>query len=103
MTTAELQWLVGTAIGVVLSIAGIAIGAFRSMSGRLDKAVEKIEGSMKHEDDRLHERVNRVRDEYVRRDDFDKSMERVDGTLRDIREDQKKMIDMLTARAPSRR
>lgn len=110
MTVAELQWLTGVSVTVVVAIAGIAIGAFRSMAGRLDRAVERLSMSikdgdkelataMKEGDDKLHERINRVRDEYVPRRELDDHMKRIDATLGEIRTDQKKMLQAVTATA----
>ena len=95
MSGDELRWLVGTATTVVLAIATIAIGAFRAMSGRLDRAVEKIEIAMRSEDAQLHSRINDVRERYVRRDDFERHMQRLDEALKEIRADQKTIIGMM--------
>jgi hypothetical protein len=95
MTVSDLQWLVGTAIGVVLTVAGIAITALRAVNSRLDNVVEQIKAG----DDQLHERVNRVRDDmtngYVRRVDLDSHMKRTDDTLKEMRDDQKTIMRSL--------
>ena len=95
MTEEALRWLVGLSVTVILSIGGIAIGAFRAMSAKLDRAVEAIETTMRNEDAQLHSRINQVKDTYVRRDDFDKHMDRMDRRLNEIRSDQKELIDWL--------
>lgn len=97
MTVSDLQWLFGTAIGVVFSIAGIAVAALRAVNNRLDVIV----GQIKTGDDQLHERINRVRDDmangYVRRVDLDSHMKRTDDTLKEMRDDQKAIIRSLAA------
>ena len=109
MTVTELQWIVGLSVTVVLAIATIAIGAFRAMAARLDKVAEKLgsdlkEGdkelarAMKDSDDKLHDRLNRVRDEYVPRRELDEHMARMDKTLDEIKADQKNIIGILTSR-----
>lgn len=40
-------------------------------------------------DDKLHDRVNRVRDEYVRRTDLDSHLQRLDKNVDDLRADIK--------------
>ncbi|TLP48751.1 hypothetical protein FDK21_03575 [Cohaesibacter sp. CAU 1516] len=40
-------------------------------------------------DDRLHERVNRIRDEYVRRDDLHQHIGRIDQGLKDMRDESR--------------
>ncbi len=95
MTVSDLQWLIGTAVGVVLAVAGIAITALRAVNTRLDNVVEQIKAG----DDQLHERVNRVRDDmangYVRRVDLDSHMKRTDDTLKEMRDDQKAIMRSL--------
>lgn len=73
--------LVGIAVSVLVAIAGMLIAAFRTLSAKIDKGNGDMAKSIKDGDYALHERVNRVRDEYVRR---------VDSTLREIRTDQRK-------------
>lgn len=111
MTVTELQWIVGLSVTVVLAIASIAVGAFRAMAARLDKATERLgadlkEGdkelarAIKDGDDKLHDRLNRVRDEYVPRRELDEHMQRIDKTLDDIKGGQNRLIDLLTGRPP---
>jgi septal ring factor EnvC (AmiA/AmiB activator) len=95
MTVSDLQWLIGTAIGVVLAVVGIAVAALRAVNARLDNVIEQIKAG----DDQLHERVNRVRDDmangYVRRVDLDSHMKRTDDTLKEMRDDQKAIMRSL--------
>lgn len=95
MTVSDLQWLIGTAIGVVLAVIGIAVAALRAVNIRLDNVIEQIKAG----DDQLHERVNRVRDDmangYVRRVDLDSHMKRTDDTLKEMRDDQKAIMRSL--------
>lgn len=83
MTVSELQWLIGTAITTVLAIAGIAIAAFRATASRIDAVAVRV----KEGDDQLHDRINRVRDEYVRRVDLDSHLARIETNVRDMREE----------------
>lgn len=99
----EFQWLIGIAVTVVLSIAGIAVAAFRSMSAKIDEGSMKINEAMgdmrtsiKQGEDTLHDRVNRLRqdvsDNFVRRADVESHMKRLDDTMKEIRDDQKQII-----------
>lgn len=103
MQLAELQWLVGISLTVVLTIGGMLIAAFRTLSGKIDKGNTDMAKALKDGDDHLHERVNRIRDEYVRRVDLDGHLSRIDTTLREIREDQKEMNRAVLAALPARR
>ncbi len=101
MTIGELQWLIGIASTFILAVAGIAIGAFRAVSNRIDRAVEQMRVSVKEGDEQLHERVNRLRqdvsDNYVRRVDMESHMKRLDETLKEMRDDQKSIIRSLAS------
>jgi uncharacterized membrane protein YvbJ len=101
MTIPELQWLIGIAVTFVLAIGGIAASAFRAVTSRIDKAVDAMREAVKNGDDQLHNRVNRLRqdmsDNYVRRVDLDSHMKRVDETLKEMRDDQKKIIFQLAS------
>lgn len=70
----EIKWLIGIGVTMVLAFGGMLIGSFRNLSARIAAG-----------DDRLHERVNRVRDEYVRRDDLDGHLQRIDGNVNELR------------------
>lgn len=101
MTINELQWLIGIGLTFVLAVLGIAIGAFRAMSNRLDKAVSEVRDAVKDGDEKLHERVNRLRqdvsDNYVRRADLESHMSRSDVTQKEMRDDLKEIIKKLAA------
>ncbi len=112
MSTSDLQWLIGIAATLLLAIAGIAVGAFRAVGGRIDSAVDQMRTAVKEGDDQLHERVNRLRqdvsDNYVRRVDLESHMKRLDDMLKEVRDDQKQIIRQLaqleaqrTARKPA--
>lgn len=64
----------GTIIGIVIAI----IGLYRATADKIQKG-----------DDALHERVNRVRDEYVRRVDLDSHLQRLDQNLKELREENR--------------
>jgi len=107
MTVTEFQWIVGTALSLIAAMAAIAVGSFRAMGNKLDAAVGQLRQSiqqqetyMKNGDDALHDRVNRlcqdVSDNYVRRVDLDGHLKRIDDTMKEVRDDQKKLIETVT-------
>ncbi len=97
----ELQWLIGIAVSVLLGIGTIAFAAFRAVSGQINGAVAEMRKAVKDGDHELHERVNRLRqdvsDNYVRRVDLDSHMSRIDGTLKEVRDDQKQIMRSLAS------
>lgn len=83
MTFDQLQWLVGLSVTVMLGAIGLLIAAFRVLSGRIDTTKDEA----KKGDDALHERINRVRDEYVKRIDLDGHMARMETNVKELREE----------------
>jgi hypothetical protein len=89
----ELRWLFGVAVTTVVAIATIVIGAFRSLSGRMDRNDGELRHAIKVGDDGLHERINRVKDEYVRRVDLDQRLQHFQEIQAEIRTDIKAIRD----------
>lgn len=92
MMSNDLQWIVGAAFALVGLIGGV-IARDRQLSKMITEG-----------DDKLHERVNRVRDEFVRRDDLDNHIHRLDKSIdqlsKDIRDqsaETTKRLDALIA------
>lgn len=71
----DIKWLIGIAITLSSFLGGAIIMAFHSLSA-----------SIKSGDDKLHERINRVCDEYVERVDRDTQMKQLGYTVKEIRD-----------------
>lgn len=72
----EFQWMIGAALTVLLALGGVIIRALRSMS---DDVSTKIS--------RIHERVDGIKDTYVRRDDLFVHLEHIEKSLVDLKQD----------------
>lgn len=68
----DLKWAIGIAVTMIMAFGGIMVGTFRNVS-------MKIAG--------LHGRVDEVKEKYVRRDDLDGHINRIDTNLRELREE----------------
>ena len=99
MTGQEIIALIGLA-GTLLGIVVAAVTMYRNTAS-----------AIKEGDDALHERINRVRDDYVRRVDLDGHMTRIDQNVKEMREESRegtreinRRLDSLlqTARRPTR-
>lgn len=73
----DIKWLIGTLIGVVALVGGL-VTRDRQMANQIRAG-----------DDRLHERINRTRDEYVRRDDLDGQIRRLESSVTDMRDEMR--------------
>ncbi|MCE7026440.1 hypothetical protein [Jiella avicenniae] len=69
----ELRWIIGAAFALI----GL-IGGFIARDRQLTSTI-------KMGDDVLHDRINRTRDEYLRRDDFNAHMGRIETTVSELR------------------
>ena len=85
----EIQWLIGLAVGLGSTFTIALIAAFRSLSGSLKSAEDRLGAAIKAGDDQLHERVNRVRDEYVRRVDLDDHVKQIRDSVRELRDESR--------------
>lgn len=97
MSVEDLRWAIGIAVSAWLGMAGIIVGAFRSLSGKMDRNDRDVRISVKEGNDALHERVNRVRDEYVRRADLDDRLKHLQETQTEMRADIKAIRDTLAS------
>lgn len=75
MTVADIMWLVGTGVGVALTVAGMVIAAFQKLSSQVaDERAKRSEqtaalhAKMDGVKDELNGRIERVKDDYVRSD-----------------------------------
>lgn len=99
MTASELLALLGAA-ATIITIVGAIVASHRWTTDKIQKG-----------DDALHERVNRVRDEYVCRVDLDTHMARIETNVRELREESRegtreinrRLDTMLTALRPTER
>jgi len=86
----EIRWL----IGIGASLGALIVGAFYRLGGQ-----------MRTEIDVVHNRINKVRDEYVRRDDKDKSDARIEQMVKEIRDEQrayhKDVLQLMTSKRGS--
>lgn len=65
------------------------LGYFLTLVGAMWAYSRHVAQMIKSGDDALHERINRTRDEYVRRSDFDAHSARVEAQIKDLRQDVK--------------
>ncbi|PRA48156.1 hypothetical protein CQ062_22385 [Ochrobactrum sp. MYb68] len=72
----DIKWLIGLATGLGGTFTVALIATFRSLSS-----------SIREGDNQLHERVNRVRDEYVRRVDLDDHVKQLRDSVRELRDE----------------
>lgn len=75
----DLKWVVGLAVSVVSLIIAAFVGAFRNLATRISDSSKDVNG-----------RIDDVKEKYVRRDDLNSHLQRLDAGLHDLREDMSK-------------
>ncbi len=85
----DLKWLVGLIIGAVGLIGGI-VTRDRQMSKQIRES-----------EDCLHGRINRVKDEYVRKDDLANQIQRVEAGMKEMRDEMRLNASETTKRLDS--
>lgn len=73
----EIKWLIGAFIGLFTAVGGLIVR---------DRQVMK---SINDGDEKLHERINNVQANYVRRDDLNGHIQSIENNVRSMREEQR--------------
>lgn len=72
----DLKWLVGIAVTICLAVFGAIVTSFRTLAARISSGNSE-----------LHKRVDDVKEKYVRRDDLDGHISRMDASLKELRDE----------------
>lgn len=87
----ELKWAVGIALTLSTTFTVTIIASFRSLAFRISQGNKD-----------LHTRVDDVKEKYVRRDDLDGHILRIESGIRDLkdenRENHKQVMEILASR-----
>jgi hypothetical protein len=78
MMETDLRWFIGVAVTVVLALVTTIIAAFRNLAVRISTS-----------DREMLRRIDDVKEKYVRRDDLDGHITRLDQGMREIREEMR--------------
>ncbi|WP_147112066.1 hypothetical protein [Tateyamaria sp. syn59] len=85
----DLKWVIGIAMTITLFFGTALIGAFRNLSNKITARTAA-----------LHDRIDDVKEKYVRRDDLDGHIKRLDSRVQEIRdemrENHRQVIDAIT-------
>ncbi len=74
----DIKWLIGISASMAASFIIALIASFRSLAA-----------SIKTGDDALHERINRTRDDYVRRVDLDGHINQLRDGMKELKEESR--------------
>lgn len=98
-----------TILTVALGVMGSIWGSIRWLISLSEKNIKDLRDSMQttmstqHEDHKeditgLHERINEIRDQYVKRVDLDRDLTNIYGMLNSIKEDIRGQTDAMNQR-----
>lgn len=94
MDTTILVALVGWGL-TVIAIFGAAVARDRALQSQISNGDEAAKKAAQDEAKILHERINKTRDEFVRRDDLDTHMKRLEDLHRMVYDEQKRTNERL--------
>lgn len=96
-----LRWFYNLVAVVLMAVIGWLVKEMRALAANLTAEAAGLRTAITVGDNALHERVNKVRDEYVRRDDLDGHLQRIDGNVNELRREiadgQREMTKRLDA------
>ena len=93
----DFKWLIGTTLAFVSLVGGI-IARDRNLMAMLEDMKDQLRGHTTRTGNELHERVNSVKDEYVRRVDLDGHIVRIEKSMDGLRADAKTHNDAVNTR-----
>ena len=79
-----MEWEIIAAVAALATIIGGVIARDRYVMKQISSGDEAVRDAAQKASDMLHERVNRTRDEYVRRVDLDSHLTRLDTSMQDL-------------------
>ena len=90
----DLKWAIGIIVTVTVFIGGVLVGAFWKVVGMIKEERTKSSENTKE----LHARIDRVRDETVKKSDLDAHIMRLGSDIRDMRKEQQEASAATNAR-----
>ena len=90
---ADIKWLIGILITVAIAFALMLIAAFRNLSSKWSTSAATLHQKIEDGDKSIIEKIDAVKENYVRRDDLDGHIQRLDQTVNDLRREQKELRD----------
>lgn len=92
------RWLIGVALTATGLCSGLLVTAYQMLTRR----IEANSKATKIDDDAIHERINRVRDElardFVRKADIEVHMGRIEASSRETRQEFRDAIKTINGR-----
>ena len=73
---ADLKWLIGIVVTPCVAFTASLIAAFRNLANKLSNHSEKV-----------HNRIDKVKEDYVRRDDLNGHIDRIDENIKTLRKE----------------
>jgi len=81
--------------GQMIVLVGLVAGAFKSLMTRMDTQNKELEGRTDAQITALHERVNSVKDEYVKRVDLDRDLNSLRDLILSIKQDTHQVMSSI--------
>lgn len=79
----DIKW----AIGLAITLGGFLIAGFRALAARISASSAESHKRVDVVSAEIHKRIDDVKDRYVRRDDLDGHLGRVDANLKELKDE----------------
>ena len=99
---ADLQWIIGLAVGLFASSIGLLVTAFKNLTNKITFLNRNTHERIDEVKDTYVRRIDEVKDTYVRRDDLADHIERIERntveTRQEIRDNHQALMEAFTRR-----
>jgi hypothetical protein len=82
---ADIKWLIGIAVGFFSTFGGVLIMAFRNLSSKISDGNRDIYARIEDDGKDVNRRIDDIKMRYVRRDDMDGHIQRLETGIKDLR------------------
>lgn len=89
--------MIVSVLGVVFTI-GMSLGVSKTIANRQDKEIEELKDAYEKLADKVSDQKDEARAAFVTFDHFNEAVNSIREMQRDMREDLKKILDVMTSR-----
>lgn len=99
---ADLKWIIGIGVTIALALVGMIVGAFGRLTGRINTVQKDVNERI----DGVKDNIDDVKEKYVRRDDLDGHLKRLDESLKETRAEMaanhRQLLAAVTQKEPTK-
>lgn len=86
---ADIKWLIGILVGVIVTFSGTLIATFRNMSAKWSASVATLHKKIDDADRDINKSIADVKEKYVRQDHLNEKMDWLEKAIKEVRDEQR--------------